>query len=68
MSNGDKILSLIRQKGPSLPSGIYRELETNQLFASAMLGEMVSNGSLKVTYLKRGTSPYYYLEEQKERL
>jgi hypothetical protein len=68
MSNGDKILSLIRQKGPSLPSGIYRELETNQLFASAMLGEMVSNGSLQVTHLKRGTSPYYYLEEQKDRL
>ncbi|TKJ17413.1 hypothetical protein CEE44_02660 [Candidatus Woesearchaeota archaeon B3_Woes] len=64
----DKIIDLIRQKGPCLPSDIYRDLNTNMLFASAMLGELVSNNILKVTYLKRASSPYYYLEEQKEKL
>jgi len=68
MDQKEQIISLIRQKGPSLPTGVYKELNTNTLFASAMLGELVSNGSLKVTHLKRGTSPYYYLEEQKDHL
>jgi hypothetical protein len=59
---------LVRQKGPCLPSDVYKELNTNQLFASAMLGELVSAGNIKVTNLKRGSSPYYYTEEQKEKL
>ncbi len=66
--NKDKIKELIQQKGPCLPSDIYKELETNILFASAMLGELVSAGMLKVTNLKRASSPYYYLEEHKEKL
>ena len=68
MLDKEKIIELVRQKGLCLPADIYKELETNQLFASAMLGELVSNGVLKVTDLKRGSSPYYYLEEQKEKL
>jgi hypothetical protein len=68
MDNKEKIVSLIRQKGPCLPSNIYKELETNQLFASAMLGELVSSGTLKVSNLKRSLSPYYYLEDEKEKL
>ena len=68
MDNKEKIVSLIRQKGPCLPSNIYKELETNQLFASAMLGELVSSGTLRVSNLKRSSSPYYYLEDEKEKL
>ena len=68
MDNKEKIVGLIRQKGPCLPSNIYKELETNQLFASAMLGELVSSGTLKVSTLKRSSSPYYYLEDEKEKL
>ncbi len=64
----DKIIDLIKQKGPCLPFNIYKDLNTNLLFASAMLGELVSNRILKVTHLKRASSPYYYLEEQKEKL
>lgn len=64
----EKIIAFIKQKGPCLPSDIYKELETNTLFASAMLGELVSIGILKSTHLKRASSPYYYLEEQKEKL
>ena len=68
MDNKEKIVSLIKQKGPCLPSDIYKELGTNQLFASAMLGELVSTGTLKVSNLKRSSSPYYYLESEKEKL
>jgi len=68
MSNKDAIIALVQEKGPCLPSDVYRELKTNQLFASAMLGELVSKKLLKVTNLKRGTSPYYYLDDQKIKL
>jgi hypothetical protein len=64
----DQLLILVKQKGPCLPSDVYKELNTNQLFASAMLGELVSAGIIKVTNLKRGSSPYYYVDEQKEKL
>jgi len=64
----ERIKQLIEQKGPCLPSNIYKELDTNILFASAMLGELVSTGTLKVTNLKHGSSPYYYLESHKEKL
>jgi hypothetical protein len=33
-----------------------------------MLGELVSNGALRVSNLKRSSSPYYYLEEHKDKL
>jgi len=66
--NKEIITQFIQQKGPCLPSHVYKELDTNVLFASAMLGELVSSGVLKVTNLKHGSSPYYYLEEHKDRL
>ena len=64
----ETIVGLVKQKGPCLPTDVYKELNTSPMFASAMLGEMVSRGILKVTHLKRGSSPYYYLEEEKSRL
>lgn len=64
----EKLIALVRQKGPCLPSDVYKDLNTNQLFASAMLGELVSAGLIKITNLKRGSSPYYYMDEQKEKL
>ncbi len=66
--NKEKILSLVREKGPLLPSDIYKELDTSVLFASAMLGELVSKNLLKLTSLKRGSSPYYYLPGQEPKL
>lgn len=60
----ETILAFIKEKGPSLPSDIYKIVGTSQLFASAMLGELVDNGKLLVTNLKRSTSPYYYLSDQ----
>lgn len=66
--NENKIVEIIRRRGPSLPSQINKELNTDTLFASAMLGELVSNNVLKITNLKRASSPYYYLEEQRASL
>ncbi len=68
MDNRDKILQLVRMRGPLLPSQINKEVKTNVLFASAMLAELVSTGNLVVSHLKIGGSPLYYGHGQEARL
>ncbi|MGB9707922.1 MAG: hypothetical protein ACPLXC_01155 [Candidatus Pacearchaeota archaeon] len=58
------IIELLRNKGPSLPSVISREVGMSLLFTSALLSEMVNDKSVKFTSLKIGGSPLYYLEGQ----
>jgi len=68
MSTEDKILSLIRSKGPVLPVDVARAIESNILLASAHLSELVSRDKLKVSKTKVGGSPVYYLKEQAGKL
>ena len=68
MVDRDKILGIIRMKGPVLPVQVAKALETSILFASAMLSELVSASLLKVSSVKIGGSPLYYLPEHKSRL
>ncbi len=60
----EKILKIIRDKGPVIPSQISKEIGTNILFASAMLSELVARRELKVSHLKIGGSPLYYVPGQ----
>lgn len=62
------IISLVRMKGPVIPSQINKELNTNVLFASAMLSELVDQKKLKLTSLKVGGSPVYYIDGQEYKL
>lgn len=59
-----KIAEIIRQRGPSLPIHVTKESELSILFASAILSEMVSSKTLRVSSLKVGGSPLYYLPGQ----
>ncbi len=68
MDHRDKLLQLVKEKGPLLPSQINKELNTNVLFASAMLSEMVDTKKLRLTSLKIGGSPLYYCPGQEEKL
>lgn len=68
MDQRDKILELVRSKGPLLPGEINREIRTNVLFASAMLSELVDSNKLKLTNLKVGSSPLYYAVGQEHML
>ncbi len=58
------IVELMKNKGPSLPSVISREVNMSLLFTSALLSEMVNDKSVKFTNLKVGGSPLYYVEGQ----
>ena len=62
MDYRDKILSMAKI-APVLPVQVAKALNTNSLFASAMLSELVSKDLLKVSNLTMGSSPLYYLPE-----
>lgn len=64
----DKVISIVRMKGPLLPNVIGKELHIDLLFASAMLSELVDSKQLRLTALKVGGSPVYYHPGQESRL
>lgn len=68
MDHREKLLSIVKEKGPLLPSQINKELRTNVLFASAMLSEMVQQKKLKLSSMKVGGSPLYYCDGQENSL
>ena len=58
------ISNFIRNNGSVLPVQIAKHLNTNILFASAMLSELVSSRTLKISHASIGGSPLYYLPGQ----
>ncbi len=64
----DKIISFLQSNGPSLPVKVAKAIGSNILLASALLSDLVSQGKVRVSCLKVGGSPLYYLPPQKERL
>lgn len=68
METRDKILELIKAKGPVFPSQISKEIGSNILMASAHLAELTASGKLKISTLKVGGSPLYYLSGQEDML
>jgi len=63
-----RILSFLKENGPSLPSPIARHMGMEILFASAFLSELASEKKIKISNMKVGSSPIYYLEETKRDL
>ena len=59
-----KILSFLRRNGPSLPVHIAREIESSTLFTSAFLSELASEKKLKISNMRVGNSPLYFLQRQ----
>jgi len=63
-----KILEIIKEKGPVLPIDIAQEIEADLLISSAILSEMVRQKELQISHIKIGSSPLYFLPEQKSDL
>lgn len=63
-----KILSVIKRKGPSLPVHIAREIGSDMLFTSAFLSELVSEKKLKLSSMRVGNSPLYLIPGQESQL
>ena len=64
----EKIISILRRNGPGLPVHIARGIESNTLFTSAFLSELASEKRIKISYMKVGNSPLYYLSGQEQLL
>jgi hypothetical protein len=66
--NKEGILSSMRLNGPSLPVQIARAVGLSPLFASAFLAELAAEKKIKISDMKVGSSPLYYLSGQEEQL
>ena len=60
----EKILFTLRRRGPCLPVHIANEIETSILFASAFLSELVSEKKIRMSHMRVGSSPLYFLPGQ----
>lgn len=58
----------IEQRGPSLPAQLAKTVGKDSILTGAMLSEMSSKGLLRISHMKIGGSPLYYLPNQEEQL
>lgn len=58
----ENIINFLKNNGPNLPVHISKNAKIDSLFASAFLSELLREQRLKITNMKVGTSPIYYVE------
>ncbi len=63
-----KILQLIKYKGPLLPVHIVKEIGWDTILVGAALSDLNSKGQIKMSYAKIGGSPVYYMQGQEQKL
>lgn len=63
-----KIIGLIKTKGPIIPAQISKEINSDILMSSAHLSELSSEGKVKISNIKVGGTPLYYLPGQEASL
>lgn len=61
----EKIISILKKRGPSLPIHIAKETKLSILFASAFLSELLAEKKIKISNMRVGSSPIYFIAEQK---
>ena len=57
----DKIVLSIKEKGPTIPVFIAKEIGSSILFTSAFLSELLSEKRLKMSHMRIGSSPLYFI-------
>lgn len=68
MEKNETILDIIKNKGPVLPVQVAKEINSSILIASARLSELLTAKQIKISSIKVGGSPLYYLPGQEEKL
>ena len=63
-----KIIEIINQRGPVLPVHVSREINLSPTFASAILAELSNERRIKISNMKVGSSPLYFLPNQENQL
>lgn len=68
MSEEERILSFLKATGPTIPVRVAKNIKSDTLIASAHLSQLSSRGKIKISSLKIGSSPLYYLPGQENQL
>ncbi|MCB9362342.1 hypothetical protein H6504_02810 [Candidatus Woesearchaeota archaeon] len=68
MDEHSKIVIFIKMRGPTLPTELATYLKRDTVIVSAMLGELVTGGNLRMSHLMVGKSRLYYAPEHIEKL
>ncbi len=68
MLDQDRILQFISMSGPTTPSKVAKVINTDSLLASAHLSDLISQKKVRVSNLKIGGTPLYYIPGQEGRL
>jgi hypothetical protein len=64
----ESILNFLKTNGPSLPVQISKQIKMDSIFGSAFLSELLSQKRIKITNMKVGGSPIYYIEGTESQL
>ncbi|MAH03540.1 hypothetical protein CMI39_02005 [Candidatus Pacearchaeota archaeon] len=64
----EKIISIFRIRGPSLPVHIASRIGLSILFTSAFLSELVSDKKIIISNMRVGSSPVYFIPGQESML
>ncbi|MEK6917973.1 MAG: hypothetical protein AABW51_03425 [Nanoarchaeota archaeon] len=64
----EKILMLLNRRGPALPVHVARETGLSILFSAAFLSELAADKKVKISNIKVGSSPVYFLPEHAPQL
>ncbi len=68
MSMPEKILAILKRSGPQVSPKIAKEVKGEAIIVSAYLSELKAAGKVKISQMKIGSSPLYYLPGQEKRL
>ena len=66
LAEKEKIIAVIRSSGPSYPGRVARATGLPPLFVSAFLSELVAEKKLKLSNMKVGSSPLYFIGGQEK--
>ena len=67
-SSKEKIMQFIQTRGPSIPISLSNHLGIDTLLTSAFLSGLLSDKELKISVLRVGNSPVYYIHGQELQL
>ncbi|MHA1918002.1 MAG: hypothetical protein ACTSUV_06815 [Candidatus Ranarchaeia archaeon] len=62
------VLKVVKQRGPTIPARIVKELGGDTFLIGAILSDLLNNKLLRVSNLKLGGSPFYFAPEHASRL
>jgi len=64
----DKVLSVLKRRGPCLPIHVAKDTGMSMLFSSAFLSELIADKKVRVSDMKVGGSPLYLIPGQEPML